>query len=143
MSGWRTNLINDIWLARAIVILTIASILVASLIEFQSRRQAVAIAHELLQPGDPAQQARVQAILQRAGATATVLPATPVPLSRTTADQDIEYLPGAFPSEHRISSERGQHPASMAPLGPNEKCVDGVRVRRIPGGWEQVNKDGC
>ena len=138
MADWRARLFNDLWLARTIVTLTIATVLIAGLIEFNARRQAVAVARALLESDDPADIAQLKAILQRAQATATVRAATPVPLNRATADRDIEYLPGAFPAERATAP-----PASTAPLGPNEKCVDGVRVRRIPGGWEQVNKDGC
>lgn len=140
MAEWRTRLLNDLWLARTIVTLTIATILIASLIEFNARRHATAVARALLESEDPADMAQLKAILQRAGATAKVLAATPVPLNRATADRDIEYLPGAFPAEPGVPAAK---PASAAPLGPNEKCVDGVRVRRIPGGWEQVSKDGC
>ncbi|PZO64696.1 MAG: hypothetical protein DI635_05055 [Pseudoxanthomonas suwonensis] len=124
MSPLHQRIANDQWLARAIILLVIAAVLVAGLIEFSQRRSAAAIARELARlPADNAQAALP-------GAAATVLAPQPAVLDRTNADHDIDYLPGAFDGENR-------------PLAPGERCIQGLLFRRIPGGWEQIVGRKC
>lgn len=124
MSPLHQRIANDQWLARAIILLVIAAVLVAGLIEFSQRRSAAAIARELARlPADNAQAALP-------GAAATVLAPQPAVLDRTNADHDIDYLPGAFDGENR-------------PLAPGERCIQGLLFRRIPGGWEQIAGRKC
>lgn len=123
------RILNDPGLARAIIAMAVGAILIASLIEFRARREAAAIARELQAlPAAPAQPPAGQTLA--AGGSAIVLQPQAAVLDRTNADQDIEYLPGAFDGEDR-------------PLAPGERCIRGHLFRQIPGGWEQIPKRKC
>lgn len=119
---------NDQWLARAIILLVVAAVLIAALIEFSKRRGAAAIARELARV--PAETTQQPALPSPPGAEAVVMAPQAAVLDRTNADHDIEYLPGAFEGENR-------------PLAPGERCIQGMLFRRIPGGWEQIAGRKC
>jgi hypothetical protein len=98
-------------------------VIAMGLIEWNARRQAAAIARELMRPMSSAEQARFNAEMQ-------------------TLDRDLQQsVREAMPQAKTLYL---QSPAyTPLPLRRGERCIQGRRLERIEGGWRDRPNEPC
>lgn len=96
------------------------------LIEWNARRQAVALTREMMRPMTPREQASLTAAI----------------------DRDIRNLAAQSAADvaavsREIQLERRLPVKAPRPLSAGERCIQGERLQRIEGGWRNAPNDPC
>ena len=119
---------SDIWLkvAGGLVIVVLIAM---GLIEWNAKRQAVAMTAELLRPMTPAEEARFKEQQRRwekemEAEAAKDLAEVRRQIREVNYPQQPQYVP-------------------PAPLQPGQRCIQGRRFERIEGGWRNLPYQPC
>ncbi|WP_230595888.1 hypothetical protein [Xanthomonas albilineans] len=107
------------------------------LIEWNARRQAAAMANEMLRPMTPSEEATFKAQISKFNKEATTW-------SRDMEkEMEIESADELERARRILWNEKIQ-PAVYRPrpLAPGERCMQGRRLQRIENGWQQL-RDPC
>jgi len=115
-----TEIDVTVWILVAVAIIGI----VIGLIEWNARRQAAAITHEMLRPATAEEKAAIEAIAAE-------------------GERDLKKQLDAeqrYTRQQMAELEQLRMKAAARPLQDNERCVGETRMRRVDNGWQQVNE---
>jgi hypothetical protein len=116
-----TEIDVTVWILVAVAIIGI----IVGLIEWNARRQAAALTHEMLRPATAEEKAAIDAI----------------------AEESERELKKQLAAEQRYTQQQMAElrqlraKAAARSLEDNERCIGGTRMRRVDNGWQQVNEE--